>query len=415
MHLFVTIPAINELDFIMGVLSDLSNQQSKNFTLVCCVNQPDSWWDDEKYVEICHNNVSTMEQIDSFCKLKNIPLILIDKCSKGKGWKGKECGVGWARKVLMDHVSKIASDDDIIVSLDADTRVEANYIAEIEKQFTVFTMASAMALPYFHRLQGKDAQKTSMLRYEIYLRCYAINLLRIDFPFAYTPIGSAMAARVSAYRKIRGLTATSSGEDFYFMMKLRKIGVIIPFCNTTVYPSSRVSNRVIFGTGPTVGMEADAQAAKYPVYSPDLFDEINKACAAFGEIFFTNSEKAMDKALKVFPDLEPEKLLKNNPSLIRFIHACYIKADAFAVYKYVKSNYTQSSDASSVQTLFKMLNYNCENLFLENTELHHQPIENLKKIRQILYEIEENLLKKKYNDYFAQRNNLKNPLWKFMS
>ena len=187
------------------------------------------------------------------------------------------------------------------------------------------------------------------------------------------------------------------------------------FCNTTVYPSSRVSNRVIFGTGPTVGMEADAQAAKYPVYSPDLFDEINKACAAFGEIFFTNSEKAMDKALKVFPDLEPEKLLKNNPSLIRFIHACYIKADAFAVYKYVKSNYTQSSDASSVQTLFKMLNYNCENLFLENTELHHQPIENLKKIRQILYEIEENLLKKKYNDYFAQRNNLKNPLWKFMS
>lgn len=427
MHLYVTIPAINESEFIPGVLNDLAKQELKDFTLVVCVNQPDDWWSDDPKRSICENNIETMKFVSSFCELNNIHFILQDKCSPGNGWTGKQGGVGWARKTLMDAVSEMADEEDVIVSLDADTRVEPGYLSEIEKQFSIFPKASAMALPYFHRLQGDDDHKKSMLRYEIYLRSYAINLLRINFPFAYTPIGSAMAARVSAYRKIRGLTATTSGEDFYFMMKLRKTGIIIPFCNTRVFPSSRKSHRVIFGTGPTVALGAPGQVERYPVYHPSLFDQIDDACRAFGEIFITGNPAAAERALKVFPDLEHEKLLKNNPQLIRFIHACFMKADAFAVYKFVRSDQPAGmSDVESVAELMKILGLplNCHpersrrmNSSSDDAkiELHDCSVDELKSLRTLLMETEEKMLQKKYNDYFALRNDLKHPVWKFMS
>ncbi|KAF5037887.1 Glycosyl transferase family group 2 [anaerobic digester metagenome] len=444
MHLFVTIPAINEKEFIPGVLADLAKQEYSDFTLLVCVNQPDAWWNDESKLDVCNNNEATLSYVKSFCELHNIHLILQDKCTRGNGWNERQGGVGWARKTLMDAVDAMAEDDDVIVSLDADTRVEANYLAEIAKQFSVFRKASAMALPYFHRLQGDDDHKKSMLRYEIYLRCYALNLLRINHPFAYTPIGSAMAARVSAYRKIRGLTATSSGEDFYFMMKLRKTGIIIPFCDTRVYPSSRKSHRVIFGTGPTVALGAPRQVERYPVYHPSLFNQIEDSCRAFGEIFITGNQNAVERALKVFPDLEHEKLLKNHPQLIRFIHACYMKADAFAIYKFVRSNQPADvNDVESVSELLKILglplnchpeSYNChtersrsvelqdshfkriENIEdASKMELHYCSVEQLKSLRTLLMETEEKMLQKKYNDYFALRNDIKHPIWKYMS
>ncbi|MGD9494401.1 MAG: glycosyltransferase family 2 protein [Bacteroidales bacterium] len=444
MQLFVTIPAINELEFIPGVLADLAKQEYRDFTLLVCVNQPEEWWNDESKRDICKNNVATLDYVKSFCEMHNISLILQDKCSRGNGWTERQGGVGWARKTLMDAVEAIADDDDVIVSLDADTRVETNYLAEIAKQFAVFQKASAMALPYFHRLQGDDDHKKSMLRYEIYLRCYAINLLRIKHPFAYTPIGSAMAARVSAYRKIRGLTATSSGEDFYFMMKLRKTGIIIPFCDTRVYPSSRKSHRVIFGTGPTVALGAPGQVERYPIYHPFLFNKIEDACRAFGEIFITANLKAVERALMVFPDLEHEKLLRNHPQLIRFIHACYMKADAFAIYKFVRSNQPADvSDMESVSALLKALQLPLDCLsfnevsdtvhisiplnvtecrvqddnsgHLHYNVLHNLSVEQLKSLRKLLMETEEKMLKKKYNDYFALHNDLKHPIWKYMS
>jgi len=451
MHLYVTIPAINELEFIPGVLNDLAKQELRDFTLLVCINQPEDWWDDPMKRPVCENNVETLKYVQSFCEFHRIRLILQDKCSPGNGWSARQGGVGWARKTLMDAVSEMATDDDIIVSLDADTHVEPNYLAEIFAQFQYFPKASAMALPYFHRLQGDDDHKKSMLRYEIYLRSYALNLLRIKFPFDYTPIGSAMAARVSAYRKIRGLTATSSGEDFYFMMKLRKTGIIIPFCNTRVYPSSRKSHRVIFGTGPTVALGAPGQVERYPIYHPSLFNQIEDACRAFGEIFITGNQTAVERALKVFPDLEHDKLLKNHPQLIRFIHACFMKADAFGVYKFVRAHQPAGvCDVESVSELLKILELHADCLSFDGvsaailhfdgvypaerraqcdnggaqdnslndaalTELHELSVDELKSLRSTLKDAEEKMLQKKYNDYFALKNDLKHPVWKYMS
>ncbi|PKP03167.1 MAG: hypothetical protein CVU11_09395 [Bacteroidetes bacterium HGW-Bacteroidetes-6] len=427
-HIYVAIPALNELDFIGDVLSDLVAQEMNNFSLFVCVNQPERWWQNDKKVTICQNNLKTIDFILDFCGSNNIQLTLIDRSSPGKGWPEKQGGVGWARKVLMDAISEIAVENDIIVSLDADTRVESNYLQEIARQFALFPKASSMALPYFHEPQGDEDHQKSMLRYEIYLRSYAINLLRIGHPFAYTPIGSAMAARVSAYRKIRGLQATSSGEDFYFMMKLRKTGIVIPFCETRVYPSSRKSNRVIFGTGPTVALGAPGQVERYPIYHPQLFDEIAAACGRFAEIFETENSEILQKILDVFPDLEYEKLRKNNPQLNRFIHACFSKADAFAIYKYVKAH--QPSEANDIESIDKLLDVlkiedqtsdafrqaQCDfSLENETIQLHHLSIENLNTLRHLLMQIEEKFLQEKYNEYFAHRNEKTHDIWKLMS
>ena len=62
--------------------------------------------------------------------LKNItdfPVHLIDKCSEGKGWKKDKLGVGWARKTIMDEISKDASENELILSMDADLSFNQNY------------------------------------------------------------------------------------------------------------------------------------------------------------------------------------------------------------------------------------------------------------------------------------------------
>jgi hypothetical protein len=80
-----------------------------------------------------------------------------------------------------------------------------------------------IAIPYFHPLTGNNVNDRLILRYEIYMRHYLNNMLEIGNPYAFTAIGSAMAAKVSAYRKVGGLTPVKSGEDFYFIQKLKKI------------------------------------------------------------------------------------------------------------------------------------------------------------------------------------------------
>ncbi len=461
-HIFVAIPALNELDYIGDVLSDLSDQEMSNFSLFVCVNQPDSWWQNEEKVAICENNRKTIDFVQDYCSNTNLDLTLIDHSSTGKGWPEKQSGVGWARKALMDAISAVADENDIIVSLDADTRIEPNYLMEIAVQFSFFPTASAMALPYFHELQGDEDHQKSMLRYEIYLRSYAINLLRINHPFAYTPIGSAMAARVSAYRTIRGLQATNSGEDFYFMMKLRKAGIIIPWCETRVYPSSRKSHRVIFGTGPTVALGAPDQVERYPIYHPDLFDEIGRVCSGFAEIFKKDNPNDLQKTISVVPDLEYEKLRKNNPQLNRFIHACFTKADAFCIYKYVRSHQSEGdSDIASIQKLLEILAIRFESdeasphrsgsflhksknknnpkvtlsdfpkakaegklyrsvaFVVENSEnhkhLHSFSVDQLDALRHLLKDIEDRFLQEKYFQYFALRYEPQNDIWKYMS
>jgi len=78
---------------------------------------------------------------------------------------------------------------------------------------------------------------------EIYTRNYAINLLRINSPYAFTALGSAIALPVKSYKQSADWHQNSA-EKILFLQKLRKYGNIIVHNKEKVFPAARFSDRV---------------------------------------------------------------------------------------------------------------------------------------------------------------------------
>ncbi len=101
--IYIALPAMNELENMEPFIHCCKNQTYQNFKLVICVNQPDDWWERENKLSICRNNTLSIEFLK---KIKDLPIEIIDRSSRGKGWTGKDFGVGWARKTVMDYINK---------------------------------------------------------------------------------------------------------------------------------------------------------------------------------------------------------------------------------------------------------------------------------------------------------------------
>ena len=215
--IIVALPVKNESEFLPSTLDCIRNQTYKNFEVYICVNQPEDFRNDEEKIMICEDNRQTISFLE---KIKDISITLIDRSSKGLGWETGKMGVGWARKTIMDKICEKAEKNDIIISLDADTTFSENYFHSVIDNFNHHPKATGMAVPYYHRLSGDEAVDRAILHYEIYMRNYSINLLRIGSPYSFTALGSAMACPVWAYKGVGGLTPKLSGEDFYFLQKL---------------------------------------------------------------------------------------------------------------------------------------------------------------------------------------------------
>ncbi len=351
----VAIPAMNEAGFLPVTIRCLLSQTLDNYEIWVCVNQPDQWWDDPEKKQICLNNQKTL---DYLYELKNERIRVIDCSSKGKGWKGKAFGVGQARKHLMDAIHSEASDDDLIVSLDADTQFDRNYLQSINNIFNRFSHAIALSNPYYHKRSGDDPLDRAMLRYEIYMRHYAINMWRIRSPYSFTALGSAIALPISSYRKIGGITAKKSGEDFYFLQKLRKAGWICNHNHEKVYPGTRYSDRVFFGTGPALIKGRDGNWESYPIYDFRLFDQVRQTYESFSALYHKSFETAMTAFLaRQFREEDPFKpLRKNSATPEQFVTACHQKVDGLRVLQYLKAE-TVKSERNDALRLIEFLDH----------------------------------------------------------
>ena len=331
---------MDEPDHLTSLLECIADQTYRHFRLYICVNQPDSWWYIPGKREVCQRNRETLRLLEGF---NEFPVTLVDRSSPGLGWTGKKHGVGFARKTVMDAISEVAGD--VIVSLDADTIFSGDYLRSLAQNFQQFPNCAALAVPYFHLPPEDPEAYRAILRYEIYMRHYFLNLARIRSPYAFTALGSAMAVPVRAFRAIGGMTPKLSGEDFYFLQKLRKFGDVLLWNPEPVHPAARFSDRVFFGTGPAMIRGAGGDWTSYPVYPLKFFDDILETYRLIPELFHkTLKTKVIAFMSDIFREEDPcEPLRRNHPDPLRFARAFHEKLDGLRVLQYLKESKIQDN------------------------------------------------------------------------
>jgi hypothetical protein len=368
----------------------------QDIKVVLCINQPESYWTDTAKVHICQNNQKTLE----YLRTLNTPdITVIDKSSIGKGWTGKQHGVGWARKTAMDYIASITNPHDIILCMDADTTFQQNFCETVYNGFKLHREAVGMALPYYHPLTGEDVIDRSVLRYEIYMRYYTLNLFRIKNPYSFTAIGSSMATTVKVYRKVRGISPKLSGEDFYFLQKLRKHGSLIVWNEECTYPATRYSDRVFFGTGPALIKGSKNEWESYPMYAYTLFDDVKQTFDLFDTLFLKDIETPMSEFLEsAFNTGDFWQAIRDNfKTLALFRKSCAEKVDGLRILQFLKSRQKLSDNEAQylIQYLRRFHPEVCEThqSLMDDLTFEHSSVKDLDSMRHILFNIEQNYRK----------------------
>jgi len=395
----IALPVLNESKYLPGLIKNLLQQDFQDFHLVVCVNNSEKWWDDPEKKQWCYDN------LESLAFLKTVTgcnMTVIDHSSVGKGFLGKKTGVGMARKTAMDRIAEQAPENDLIVSMDADTGYPENYLSSVRDSLLGNRGVHGLSVPYYHQL-AHDKTDRLILRYEIYMRYYLLNMMRIKNPYAFTALGSALAVPVWAYKKSGGMAPVKSGEDFYFLQKLAKTGKIALWADTTAFPSPRFSQRVFFGTGPAL-IKGDAGDWKsYPVYSPSSFDKVKETFSLFPGLFSGDIQTPMDPFLQeIFQARDIwSGFRKNYTDRDNFIRACQTKTDALRILQFLRYE-QQQKNMSDDKTLADFMLSFWDNKMplkvkqeLTRLDFTKTPVSGLNKIRDFLFH-EENRLRKEH-------------------
>jgi len=384
--LHIAIPLMDEDENLESLLHCIRNQSYTNYKLWIIVNQPENYWDNPEKQNICLKNATTLSRLS---QVADLPLMLLDYASKGKGWKGKNIGVGIARKTVMEAINAIADPKDILLSLDGDTTFNENYFHSVAKTFAFNPQIPALSIPYYHPLTDNEYLDRAILRYEIYMRHYRLNMSRVGSPYNYTALGSAMACTLETYRRIGGMTPKKSGEDFYFLQKITKYKPLLLWNNEKVFPAARFSNRVFFGTGPAMIKGASGNWRSYPIYHINLFDAIGTFIQQFPQLYSENLPNIGDE---VFGRGWTDNLRDNAASEKAFIRACHHKFDGLRSLQYLKlqqDKYPPSDEINFKSFIEKFYPKLFPVTLLQNLNFATSSIDTLDKIRNILVEIDD--------------------------
>lgn len=314
----VVIPAIQELNNIKQLLISLSANDKKYFkdTLLLFVvnNSEDSTKDvveeNELTLELLREIISPDKAGGKFVteiKLSGLNIGLIDASTKGNKLLAKDAGVGLARKIGMDAALSLFdyqnNSKKILICLDADCKVDSNYLTVIVESFNQMILSAAI-ISYKHQIPDDENVKRAIICYEIFLRYYVLALQYAGSPFAYTSIGSTIACDVETYCKAGGMNKRKAGEDFYFLEKIAKFTRIYRINSTTVYPSSRESWRVPFGTGKSINRFLSDSKNEYFLYNPKIIVILKYWFEAFYSSDITNENELLSIAEKISPELQ---------------------------------------------------------------------------------------------------------------
>lgn len=305
-EMIVVVPAISEYENIKRLLASLLTANDKyagKILVLFVVNNLKSSSDEVKL-----ENQKTIEylraKLSDEASSKSFSLGFIDAATTGNELDEKNGGVGLARKIGMDAALSLFNYESvkkkILVCLDADCIVSQNYFTKIYEEFNNRNVSAAV-VSFQHSL-ADETNREAILCYEIFLRYYVLSLRFAGSPYAFHTIGSTMICDVESYIKVEGMNKQKAAEDFYFLEKLAKNVSIGTIKNAFVYPSSRGSWRVPFGTGQRVNRFLSHTQNEYLLYNFDSFLVLKE----WLKLFLADNlsaEEFLAEAEKVHPSL----------------------------------------------------------------------------------------------------------------
>ena len=264
-----------------------------------------------------------------------------------KPFRRKYAGVGLARKTGMDEAvrrfAQLDKADGVLISLDADTLVASNYFTEIQTSLRTNEKAVGATIRFQHRIDEleNERQRLGMMLYELYLHYYKQALDFTGYPYAIYTIGSAFAVRAQAYVKQGGMSKRQAGEDFYFLHKLTAMGEIIEINSTCVFPSARVSNRVPFGTGPSLHKWMDGDDSLRVTYAFHAFCDLQQFFKSVPDLLRKDTKDCeLPESIAAFLQAEGfsdilSEIRKNSASGLSFKKRFFQYFNAFKILKFL--------------------------------------------------------------------------------
>ena len=295
-------------------------------------------------------NLNTKLEVDKWIlenKKDGIQFFAVGPVELKKKW----AGAGLARKSGMDEAVRrfnlLNKANGIIVSLDADTLVEKNYLIEIENHFKNNPKQVGATISFQHQTQDLDHKHLKGIQlYEKYLDYYKKALDFTGYPFSMFTVGSAFAVTAEAYVKRGGMNRRQAGEDFYFLQNLVQIGKVGEITSTKVFPSARLSSRVPFGTGPILQKWMNGEEDLKQTYNFKVFFDL-KELFDLKEEFFKIEESEFNNIIQKSPRVvqlflqddnfwkEIADLNRNCSTIKSFQRRFFQKFNAFKILKFL--------------------------------------------------------------------------------
>jgi hypothetical protein len=296
--MIVVIPCFNEpcIKYTLSSLFDCEYPGVETGVIVVVNSSENS--SDEVFAQ---NRITIIELNALSIQLKSFNHLFVVEV---KNLPAKQGGVGWARKIGMDWAvsmfNHFENDNGIIISLDADTLVEKNYLKSIYSYFINNPERVAATIYFEHKIHPYDYPTDELVKasvlYELYMRYYRNALSVTGFPNSIYTVGSCIAVKAGSYVAQGGMNRRKAGEDFYFLHKMAILGEISEINSTTVYPSSRPSDRVPFGTGAAIKKYCNGDNSLEYIYPLEAFIVL-KSIFSSVENYYTKGDEIVPEDL----------------------------------------------------------------------------------------------------------------------
>ena len=338
----VVIPSFAEASLlpVLHSLKDCEHPQV-SFEIIIIINESESVI--RSYQEV---NEKAFDELSEF---ENDKLHIC--CIYVKEIPDKIAGVGTARRIGMEMAYERIEEagnleTGIIVNLDVDCTVSSNYLREIHNYFNEYSKIELSNIHFEHNLKTASSlsERRAIIDYELHLR-YFIGMQKwLGLPYAFQTIGSAFAVRPIAYKQVGGMNKRKAGEDFYFIHKFTKKGTAGNLQSCSVFPSSRESFRVPFGTGKAVKQLLKSEE-ELLTYHPSAFVHLSPLLKDISELYKNGIANLSEYNSGIRSYLEKEnfaeiilKLRSNSTVFSTFQKAFFQWFDAFRLMKYLHHN-----------------------------------------------------------------------------